>query len=133
MLNADLDFTGVTDWIPIGAGTFNWASNALSITGGNAFTGAFDGKGHSIKNLALVCQNETAGAAWGLFGILGPGAVVENLVFDASSSLSVKCKAATDAGLLAGLVYDATVRNITNNAPTKAIASPPNSQLKLNS
>jgi len=117
VLNADLDFTGVTDWIPIGAGTFNWASNALSITGGNAFTGAFDGKGHSIKNLALVCQNETAGAAWGLFGILGPGAVVENLVFDASSSLSVKCKAATDAGLLAGLVYDATVSNITSNAP----------------
>lgn len=117
VLNEDLDFTGVTDWIPIGAGTFNWANNALNVTGGNAFTGTFDGQGHSIKNLALVCQNETAGAAWGFFGILGPGAVVKNLVFDASSSLTVKCKAATDAGILAGLVYDATVSNITNNAP----------------
>lgn len=118
VLNADLDFTGIAGWTPIGAGSFNWASNALTLNEGSTpFTGIFDGQGHSIKNLALVCENETAGAAWGLFGILGPGAVVKNLVFDASSSLSVKCKAQTDAGILAGLVYDATVSNVTNNAP----------------
>ena len=42
---------------------------------------------------------------------------VENLVFDASCSLEVKASKATDCGMLAGLVYDATVRDITSGAP----------------
>ncbi len=113
----DIDMTGVTTWTPIGDATFTLASNALTISTGRPFTGFFDGQDHTISNFKMVCDNATPNRAWGLFGALGSGAVVENLVFDASCSLEVKASKATDCGMLAGLVYDATVRNVTNNAP----------------
>lgn len=113
----DIDMTGVTTWTPIGDATFALASNALTISTGRPFTGFFDGQDHTISNFKMVCDNATPNRAWGLFGALGSGAVVENLVFDASCSLEVKASKATDCGMLAGLVYDATVRNVTNNAP----------------
>ena len=115
----DIDMSSVTAWTPIGASAFNWASNALSLTSGNMFTGYFDGQGHAIKNFKMVCDNATAGGAWGLFGGLGAGAVVENLVIDESCSLEIKATAPTDCGVIAGMMWDAKVRNITSNAAMK--------------
>ena len=112
----DIDMASVTSWTPIGASAFNWASNALTLTSGKMFTGYFDGQGYKIKNFKMVCDNATAGGAWGLFGGLGAGAVVENLVIDESCTLEVKATAPTDCGVIAGMVWDARVRNITNNA-----------------
>jgi hypothetical protein len=80
------------------------------------FTGYFDGQGYKLKNFKMVCDNSVAGGAWGLFGGLGAGAVVENIVFDETCSLEVKATAPTDCGLVAGMMWDATVRNITSNA-----------------
>ena len=80
VLLSDIDMASVTSWTPIGDAVSNWASNKLSITSGNPFTGYFDGKGFSIKNFNMVCTNSKSGAAWGLFGALGSGAVVENIV-----------------------------------------------------
>ena len=117
VLLGDIDMSSVTSWTPIGASTFDWASNKLTCKSGQPFTGYFDGQGHSIKNFKMVCTNATAGAAWGLFGGLASGAVVENIVFDASCSLELKSNAPTDCGVVAGMVWDARVRNITNNAP----------------
>ncbi len=108
--------SSVTSWTPIGASNFTWASNALTCDSGKMFTGYFDGQGHSIKNFKMVCENSTDGAAWGLFGGLGAGAVVENVVFDESCSLELKATAQTDCGIVAGMAWDARVRNITNNA-----------------
>lgn len=113
----DIDMTDIAAWTPIGDATFALASNALTISTGRPFTGFFDGQDHTISNFKMVCDNATAGRAWGFFGALGSGAVVENLIFDASCSLEVKASKATDCGIVAGLVYDATVRNVTNNAP----------------
>lgn len=115
----DIDMSSVTAWTPIGASAFNWASNALSLTSGNMFTGYFDGQGHAIKNFKMVCDNATTGGAWGLFGGLGAGAVIENLVIDESCSLEIKATAPTDCGVIAGMMWDAKVRNITNNAAMK--------------
>lgn len=112
----DIDMTGVTAWTPIGDGTFS-PGDDLEISSGRPFTGFFDGQGHTISHLRMVCDNAAPSRAWGFFGALGAGAVVENLVFDASCSLEVTASKATDCGILAGLVYDATVRNVTNNAP----------------
>ena len=112
----DIDMASVTSWTPVGDAVSNWASNKLEITSGNPFTGYFDGKGFSIKNFNMVCTNSKAGAAWGLFGVLGAGAVVENIVIDSSCSLQLKSTAPTDCGVVAGLVWDGKVRNITNNA-----------------
>ena len=115
----DIDMSSVTAWTPIGASAFNWASNALSLTSGSMFTGYFDGQGYAIKNFKMVCDNATAGGAWGLFGGLGAGAVVENLVIDESCSLEIKATAPTDCGVIAGMMWDAKVRNITSNAAMK--------------
>ncbi|MGN1046879.1 MAG: hypothetical protein ACI4QG_07255, partial [Candidatus Cryptobacteroides sp.] len=127
----DIDMSSVTSWTPIGNASMTWASNVLKITG-NAFEGWFDGQGHSLKNFAMLCDNATAGKPWGLFGVLGAGAVVENLVFDSTCSLSVKATAQTDCGILAGLMNDATVRNITNNAPLSFDgAAPDNNRMTM--
>ena len=115
----DIDMSSVTSWTPIGASAFNWASNALSLTSGNMFTGYFDGQGYAIKNFKMVCDNSVAGGAWGLFGGLGAGAVVENIVIDESCSLEIKATAPTDCGVIAGMMWDAKIRNITSNAAMK--------------
>ena len=115
----DIDMSSVTSWTPIGASAFSWASNALSLTSGKMFTGYFDGQGHAIRNFNMVCDNATTGGAWGLFGGLGAGAVVENIVIDQTCFLEVKATAPTDCGVIAGMIWDAKVRNITNNAAMK--------------
>ena len=115
----DIDMSSVTSWTPIGASAFNWASNALTLTSGKMFTGYFDGQGYKIKNFKMVCDNTVAGSAWGLFGGLGAGAVVENLVIDESCSLELKATNQTDCGVVAGMMWDAKVRNITSNAAMK--------------
>ena len=102
--------------LTLGAATSKLASNALSITSGRPFTGYFDGQGHTIRNLKMVCKAAQATSAWGFFGAVANGAVVENLIFDASCSLEDKATAGTDCGVVAGLVYEATVRNVVNKA-----------------
>ena len=119
VLKNDIDMSSVTSWTPIGAGVYTWASNKLTCNSGNAFTGYFDGKGKTIKNFKQVCENATAGGVYGLFGCLGAGAVVENIVFDSTCSMELKSTAATDCGMLAGLAWDATIKNITNKGTLK--------------
>jgi len=114
-LLADIDMSGKT-WTPIGNATHTLSSNKLTVTG-TAFTGHFNGNGHTIKNLDMVCTSSVAGSTYGLFGTLGSGAVVENLVMDVTSSLTVNATTDVQAGVVAGLVYDAAVRNVVNNAP----------------
>lgn len=119
VLKNDIDMSSVTSWTPVGAGVFTWGSNKLTCNSGNPFTGYFDGKGYAIKNFNPVCENSTAGGVYGLFGCLGAGAVVENIVFDSTCSMELKSTAATDCGMLAGLAWDATIRNITNKGTMK--------------
>lgn len=72
----DIDLAEVTEWTPIGAATSKLANNALSITSGRPFTGYFDGQGHTIRNLKMVCKAAQATSAWGFFGAVADGAVV---------------------------------------------------------
>lgn len=123
-LLGDIDFTGVTSWTPVGTGVSTWASNALTVSG-HPFTGHFNGCGHTLRNFAFTYAAEGAeitkdgmeSLPCGLFGILGPGAIVENFVIDASCSFTFTPSVRSDAGIVAGLVNEATVRNITNYAP----------------
>ena len=66
-LLADIDFTGVTSWTPVGNAVAPWADYNPVVTGGHAFTGKFDGNAHHIKNLVLVDAVESAGAHFGMF------------------------------------------------------------------
>ena len=111
VLTQDIDMKDVA-WTPIGNGAYTTA-NAMT---GPAFQGTFDGQGHTIRNLKMVCKAAQATSAWGFFGAVANGAVVENLIFDASCSLEDKATAGTDCGVVAGLVYEATVRNVVNKA-----------------
>ena len=115
-LTADIDCSSITDWIPIGSGTFSWASNKLTISGGHPFEGTFDGNGKIIKNLHQSYTVSTAGGAYGLFGMVADGAVIKDLTFDSGCSLSVTASASGDFGVLAGLVQGATIKEITSYA-----------------
>ncbi|MCR5327207.1 MAG: phosphodiester glycosidase family protein [Bacteroidales bacterium] len=122
-LLGDIDFSGVTSWTPVGAGVSTWASNALTVSG-QPFTGHFNGCGHTLRNFAFtyaasgseITKDSNQSVPCGIFGILGPGAIVENFVIDASCSFSFSPTVRSDAGIVAGLVQEATVRNITNHA-----------------
>ena len=115
VLLADLDFSEVTSWTPIGYCHAPMTSYIPEIKG-NAFTGKFDGGGHTIRNLKMVADGSRSGMHYGLFGTLGPGAAVQNFTIDASCSLEVTGTASFASGVIAGLVYDATVRDITSYA-----------------
>ncbi|MBR6002571.1 MAG: hypothetical protein IK045_06890 [Bacteroidales bacterium] len=113
----DIDCADITDWTPIGSCTMpTWAHNNI-VTSGNLFTGTFDGKNHSIKNLHLNFTPTEANGAYGLFGGIGKGGVVKNIVFDASCSLHIETGKAGVFGMLAGLVLDGDVDNVKNYAP----------------
>jgi hypothetical protein len=70
-LTADIDLSGIENWIPIGA---------ASLTDGNPthFTGMLDGRGYSIKNMKIVAATSNVK---GLFGRLNHATVKDlNLV-----------------------------------------------------
>lgn len=117
-LLADIDFAEVSSWTPVGFAIAPWGSSYNPvITEGFAFTGKFDGNAHHIKNFHLVCNETVSGRHWGLFGYLGEGAIVQNFVIEDNCSLTVNASAAVSAGLIAGVLYDADVRDVTSYAP----------------
>ncbi|MBO4434423.1 MAG: DUF4886 domain-containing protein [Bacteroidales bacterium] len=116
-LLADIDFSGVTSWTPVGNAVAPWADYNPVVTSGHAFTGKFDGNAHHIKNLVLVDDVKAAGAHFGIFGYLGKDAIVQNFVIDATCSLTVTSSVSHSAGMIAGVLYDATVRDVTSYAP----------------
>ena len=118
-LLADLDFAGVTDFKPVGYATAPWENYFPAVVSGNPFTGKFDGNTHHIKNLKLVCNETESGKHFGIFGYVGPGGIVQNFIIDDSCSLTIASEVSVSlsAGMIAGVVYDATVRDITSYAP----------------
>lgn len=116
MLKNDIDMASVTEWVPIGNAVCPAGAADAAITG-NAWTGVFDGNGYKIKNLKMVANTSTAGANYGLFGVLAPGSLVQNFVIDSSCSFEVTATASVATGVVAGYVFDATVRDITSHAP----------------
>ncbi len=71
ILEADIDMEGYNDQFqPIGQGA-------------KSFRGIFDGQGHRILNLHI-----SGGDYTGLFGTVGGGANISNLIFDSSCSIS---------------------------------------------
>ena len=116
-LLADIDFDGVTEWTPVGHATAPWTDYNPVVTDGHPFTGKFDGNAHHIKNLKLTCAETVTGKHFGLFGYLAPGAIVQNFVIDDSCSLTVTTSVSLSAGVVAGVLYDATVRDVTSRAP----------------
>ncbi len=78
----DIDFTGVTDWTPIGYDPIGAEDVSY-----NRFRGTFDGQGHSIKNLVMTSDVSDGYIQLGLFGTLAH-AEVRNLIIDESCSFT---------------------------------------------
>ena len=116
MLMNDIDMSSVTSWTPIGCAKCPVGGVDAKISG-YAWTGTFDGNGYRIKNLKMVSASSVAGMNYGLFGVLAPGSLVQNFIIDETCSLEVTATASVATGVVAGYVYDATVRDVTSYAP----------------
>jgi hypothetical protein len=92
----DADATKTWDddkgWTPIGTNT-------------NKFTGVYDGDDHTISNL-VIYRTGTGNDNVGLFGSIGPAAVVKNL-----GLLGVSVNGNMNVGALAGVLSEAEVSN----------------------
>ena len=88
-LTSDLDL-GNVDWTPIG---IEDESNPVSSnysgkeTNYNLFKGTFDGGNNTISNLSIV-TDKTGNSGSGLFGVIGHGAKIQNLVIENCSTES---------------------------------------------
>lgn len=115
-MTADIDMAGVTDFYGISTAPASAASNA-----GYNFGGIFDGNGHRIKNLtingikfddtgkALVTFPANGSRKWvGLFGRIVEGAIIRNVIMDASCSI-------TGATYVGGIVGEIAVGGIVEN------------------
>lgn len=75
ILTADIDMSGITDYVPIGQTALYHKANPAA-DGDWGYTGIFDGNGHVIRNLTIT-GSSTDNLSFGLFGTLN--GVVRNL------------------------------------------------------
>ncbi len=87
-LLSDIDLADQT-YLPIGGRTDE---------GGTPYSGTFDGKGFRIKNMVINTDVNNQG----LFGVVADGAVIKNVIVDASSSVTVS--GGDSKGYAAGIV-----------------------------
>ena len=88
----NIDLTGI-DWAPIGKDD------------NKVYTGTFDGNGKTITRLTVTGSNEYAG----LFGFIGPGGTVQNVVLEGVQITSDNSSGY--AGGVAGYCYRGTLEN----------------------
>ena len=88
----NIDLTGI-DWTPIGKDD------------NKVYTGTFDGNGKTITRLTVTGSNEYAG----LFGFIGPGGTVQNVVLEGVQITSDNSSGY--AGGVAGYCYRGTLEN----------------------
>ena len=101
-LTADIDMSSVSkSFTPIG-------------TSARMFVGTFDGQGHKITNLRITGNNDFTG----LFGYVGGGAVIKNLILDSSCSISGGSYVGLIGGSNAGGVV--TMENLGNEGTVTA-------------
>ena len=91
-LTENINLTDI-DWTPIGTDYYN------------QYTGAFDGGNHTITGLTVTGSNEFAG----LFGFIGPGGTVQNVVLEGVQITSNHSSGY--AGGVAGYCYGGTLEN----------------------
>ena len=91
-LTENINLTDI-DWTPIGSDYYN------------QYTGTFDGGNHTITGLTVTGSNEFAG----LFGFIGPGGTVQNVVLEGVQITSDNSSGY--AGGVAGYCYGGTLEN----------------------
>ncbi|HIH95609.1 TPA: hypothetical protein HA338_16920, partial [Methanosarcina acetivorans] len=104
VLIADIDLSGYENWTPIG--TFD--ENIFENDGHSdiAFSGTFDGNGHTVSNLTATHQ-DLVGV--GLFSVASSDAVIKNLTVE-NASVTGYMSAAGIIGLNCGLVENLALK-----------------------
>ena len=104
LLAGDIDMAGVSNWQGIGVGDLS-----------NAFSGTFDGRGFSIKNLK---------SAWPLFKYTLGGSVIKNVTIDSSCEFAntVTPDDKMSLGALVGMGRG-VVENCVNNAKVSYVGT----------
>ena len=113
-LLADIDLTGI-EWTPIGSAT-GVGSGAPTYEFSNAFTGKFNGKGHSITGISWTCDM-SKNNVYGLFGA-ADGAKISNLIIGAEGDAITLTGTPDITPSVAGVVgyaENTTIANVTNN------------------
>ena len=113
-LLADIDLTGI-EWTPIGSAT-GVGSGAPTYEFGTAFTGKFNGKGHSITGISWTCDM-SKNNVYGLFGA-ADGAKISNLIIGAEGDAITLTGTPDITPSVAGVVgyaENTTIANVTNN------------------
>ena len=113
-LLADIDLTGI-EWTPIGSAN-GVGSGAPTYEFSNAFTGKFNGKGHSITGISWTCDM-SKNNVYGLFGA-ADGAKISNLVIGAEGDAITLTGTPDITPSVAGVVgyaENTTIANVTNN------------------
>lgn len=99
----DIDASSIKEWTPIG-------------TASNPFSGNFDGKGRTIRNINWTI-NATNYADAGLFGYTKGASILGLNVGDAGNKITVKGNAATlNAGVIVGNAVGGSLTGCTNYA-----------------
>ena len=111
-LTSDIDLTG-HQWTPIGDGVRSGSGFT-----GDAFSGTFDGNGHTISGLS-VPDTYSGDSAAGLFGIVSGGTVKDLTLTDVSISIpqgelvgsvaGMLCNGSTVSGCTVGAVNDGSM------------------------
>lgn len=125
-LLADIDLGG-EEWTPIGNAT---ANTSFAITG-NAFTGVFDGKNHTIDNFKVTVPSTGANVTAGLFGTVSQ-ATVKNLVI--GDKVVIKNESVTGyvtMGGAVGFAYESTLENIDSKAKLQSNAGKNSTRLVI--
>ena len=114
-LVADIDFSGVSAWLPIGYYSIDIAAmmnGSEEVPEALAFHGTFDGNGHTMKNLSIVTVNPMAA---GVFGFTAGNAYLHDINIENFSTKGILC-----CGSLVGwasgktLIENVTVKNANN-------------------
>ncbi len=109
-LQADIDLDGA-DWTPIGNGS---VTNGHAVTGA-AFTGVFDGKGHTVDNFTVTLPASAANAAGGLFGCVS-GATVKNLKVGSKAVVKTSATGFVTLGGVVGFAGESTLTSLDSQA-----------------
>jgi hypothetical protein len=107
-LTADIDFSGLDSWTPVGYATSSGNGNYASAAQGPVFSGVFDGAGHILRNFKYTVD-VSDGRTWGLFGYVYK-ATLKNFTVEADMTFSASGTA--DAAIVAGTANSSTIENV---------------------
>ena len=113
-LLADIDLAGA-EWTPIGNGKVGTSSTAPLAEDAVAFTGVFDGKGHTVDNFKVTIPASGANVSGGLFGVV-KDATLKNLTIGSKAELKTSATGFVTLGAVVGFASESSLSNLDSYA-----------------